>query len=271
MKMALCECFVLLYYEFFSHILVFVNLYCIQVASYRITPDIAVIDSTFCDGLPKSLVANAGIDAVTHAIEAYVSVAQHDFTKQHCIQALHLLFENLPESYTVGSPKSRDRVHRGATIAGIAFSNSFLGVCHSLAHKVGATFHLPHGMTNSILLPHVIRYNATDHPTRMGVYPSYRYPQACERYGELAKAVGAAEATSEGLILELRKLSRALHLPATFKEAGISREKYMASLDKIAEDAFDDQCTPANPRFPLVSELVEVLKNAYGDEEKTEV
>jgi acetaldehyde dehydrogenase/alcohol dehydrogenase len=233
------------------------------IASYHLTPDMAICDSTFCDGLPQGLIANAGIDAVTHAIEAYVSVAQNDFTKQHCIEALKLLFANLPTSYNVGTPKSRDRVHRGATIAGIAFSNSFLGVCHSLAHKVGAHFHLPHGMTNSILLPHVIRYNATDTPTRMGVYPSYNYPKAVKRYGELAQAVGASSNTAEGLIEELKKLSQALHLPQSFKEAGVSKEEYVAALDEIAEDAFDDQCTPCNPRFPLIPELKEVLMNAY--------
>jgi len=235
------------------------------IASYSLTPDIAICDSTLCDGLPKSLVANAGIDAVTHAIEAYVSVAQSNFTRQHSVEALKLIFDNLPESYEKGTPKSRDRVHRGATLAGIAFSNSFLGVCHSLAHKVGATFHLPHGMTNSILLPHVIRYNATDNPTRMGIYPSYHYPKSIKRYSELARGIGAKDETAEGLIAEIRKLSDALHLPASFKEAGIDRLKYMAALDKMAEDAFDDQCTPANPRFPLVSELKEVLISAYEE------
>jgi acetaldehyde dehydrogenase/alcohol dehydrogenase len=235
------------------------------IASYALTPNVAICDSTFCDGLPKSLIANAGIDAVTHAIEAYVSVAQHDFTKQHGIQALKLLFENLTESYEKGTPKSRDAVHRGATIAGLAFSNSFLGICHSLSHKVGASFHIPHGLTNSILLPHVIRYNASDTPTRMGIYPSYHYPQARERYSEIARSLEAPEDTPEGLITILRKLSDSINLPASFKDAGVDRAKYMAALDQMAEDAFDDQCTPANPRFPLIPELKEILINAYDD------
>jgi acetaldehyde dehydrogenase/alcohol dehydrogenase len=131
-----------------------------------------------CDTLPKSLVANDGIDAITHEIEACVSVAQNTFTKPHALEALELLFSNLAKSYENGFIKSREAVHRGATLAGIALSNSFLGICQSLPHQVGGLFHLPHEMTNAILLPHVIRYNATNKPTRVGIYPSYNYPQA---------------------------------------------------------------------------------------------
>ena len=234
------------------------------LTSYKLTPDIAICDSTFCDSLPKSLVANAGIDAITHAIEAYVSVAQNDFTKMHALEALELLFGNLAESYKVGSIKSRDAVHRGATLAGIAFSNSFLGICHSLAHKVGAQFHLPHGMTNAILLPHVIRYNSTVRPTKMGIYPSYLYPQAHKRYAEMAVRAGASTHDTEGLIEKIYELMAHLDMPTSFKQAKVPRDAFIAHLDTIAEDAFDDQCTPANPRFPLVPELKEILMAAYG-------
>jgi Alcohol dehydrogenase, class IV len=238
------------------------------IASYKLTPDIAICDSTLCDTLPKSLIANSGIDAITHAIEAYVSVAQNDFTKMHAIEALKLLFGNLGESYTKGTPISRDSVHRGATLAGIAFSNSFLGICHSLAHKVGAEFHIPHGLTNAILLPHVIRYNSCTKPTRMGIYPGYDYPQSHKRYSDIAESIGAPTHDPEGLIWKIKELMRELDMPQSFKDANIKKEDFMHKLDQIAEDAFDDQCTPANPRFPMIPELKEILIQAYfGDDE----
>jgi acetaldehyde dehydrogenase/alcohol dehydrogenase len=204
----------------------------------------AICDSTLCDTLPKPLVANAGIDAVTHAIEAYVSVAQNTFTKPQALEALELLFGNLAESYETGSIQSREAVHRGATLAGIAFSNSFLGICHSLAHQVGGLFHLPHGMTNAILLPHVIRYNAATKPTRMGIYPSYHYPQADKRYSEIASHIGAPTHDVEGLITEINELMTKLEIPKSFSEAKVPREKFMENLDSMAEKSFDDQCTP---------------------------
>lgn len=237
------------------------------ITSYKLTPDIAICDSTLCDTLPKSLVANAGVDAITHGIEAYVSVAQNDFTKMHAMRALELLFGNLGESYHKGTPKSRDAVHRGATLAGIAFSNSFLGVCHSLAHKVGAEFHIPHGLTNAILLPHVIRYNSSTKPTRMGIYPGYEYPQSLERYSEIAERIGAPTKDPEGLIWMIKDIMNKLEMPQSFQAAGgISEAAFFEKLDQIAEEAFDDQCTSANPRFPMIPELKNILIQAYcGD------
>lgn len=234
------------------------------IASYKLTPDIAICDSTFCDSLPKSLIANAGIDAITHAIEAYVSVAQNDFTKMLALEALELLFGNLEESYNEGTHVSRDAVHRGATIAGIAFSNSFLGVCHSLAHKVGAEFHLPHGLTNGILLPHVILYNSSTRPTRMGIWPQYDYPQSHTRYAEIARRIGATPEDVEGLNKKVTSLMKKLDMPTTFKDAGLNRDVFVNKLDELAEAAFDDQCTPANPRFPMIHELKDVLIQAFG-------
>ncbi len=235
------------------------------IASYKLTPDIAICDSTFCDSLPKSLIANAGIDAITHAIEAYVSVAQNDFTKMLSLEALELIFGNLEESYHEGTPMSRDAVHRGATIAGIAFSNSFLGVNHSLAHKVGAEFHLPHGLTNGILLPYVISYNSSTRPTRMGIWPQYDYPQSHTRYADIARRIGASTEDFEGLNKKIVSLMKNLDMPTTFKDAGVNRDAFMSKLDELAEEAFDDQCTPANPRFPIIAELKEVLIQAYGE------
>lgn len=189
----------------------------------------------------------------------------NDFTKMHSLQALELLFGNLVESYESGSPVSRDAVHRGATIAGIAFSNSFLGICHSLAHKVGAEFHLPHGLTNGILLPHIIQYNSSSRPARMGIYPSYDSPHSYERYSDIARHLGAPTNDPSGLISLINSLMVTLDLPTSFKGAKLDKEAFMKSLDKMAEDAFDDQCTTANPRYPLIMELREILIKAYGD------
>ena len=181
----------------------------------------------------------------------------------HSLEALALLFDNLSESYHTKTVKSRDAVHRGATLAGISFSNSFLGVCHSLAHQVGSTFHLSHGMVNGVLLPHIIRYNANEKPTRMGIFPSYTYPQSFKRYSEIAERIGAETNDPEGLIKEIQSLMEDINIPLSFKDANVPEKEYMNKLDEMAESAFDDQCTPTNPRFPLVNELKEILINAY--------
>jgi acetaldehyde dehydrogenase/alcohol dehydrogenase len=153
--------------------------------------------------------------------------------------------------------------HRGATIAGIAFSNAFLGICHSLAHQVGAKFHLPHGMTCAILLPHVINYNASESPTKMGIYPSYHYPQAAERYAAIAKHIGAPTNDTAGLITMIYDVMSELGTPLTFQDAEVDEQAFLNSLDDLSKDAFDDQCTAANPRYPLVSELKEILLKSY--------
>uniref|UniRef100_A0A7S0E3L5 Alcohol dehydrogenase 4 n=1 Tax=Hanusia phi TaxID=3032 RepID=A0A7S0E3L5_9CRYP len=235
--------------------------------SYRMTPDVAIVDSAFCDNLPKSLVANAGVDALVHAIEAYVSVASNDFTKAHATRAVKLLFEYLPESYKNGTIRAREMVHHASTIAGIAFANSFLGITHSLSHQIGGAFHTPHGMTNAILMEHVIDYNAVDAPTRMGVYPQYTHPLAKQRYAELARAIGCNGNSDYELVQKFKQriseLKKSLDIPATFAEAGINKDAYYKIIDSLAEHAFDDQCTPANPRFPLVTELRHILESAY--------
>mmetsp|Transcript_21414 Transcript_21414/g.33813 ORF Transcript_21414/g.33813 Transcript_21414/m.33813 type:complete len:901 (-) Transcript_21414:166-2868(-) len=237
------------------------------VFSYQLTPDIAIIDSSFCDKLPKSLVANAGVDAITHATEAFVSVAANEFTESHAIKAIQLLFDNLPMSYQKGDIKARENVHHAASLAGLAFSNSFLGITHSLSHKVGAAFHLPHGLTNAILMPHVIRYNASDSPMRMGIYPGYDHPVAKSRYAQIARSIGCSGSDGDELVeaycQRIMDLMSELDMPMTFQEAGISEENFLRELDNIAIAAFDDQCTPANPRFPLTSELKLILLDAY--------
>mmetsp|Transcript_26524 Transcript_26524/g.74220 ORF Transcript_26524/g.74220 Transcript_26524/m.74220 type:complete len:828 (+) Transcript_26524:73-2556(+) len=242
--------------------------------SYGLTPDIAIIDSTFCEKLPPRLVAYAGIDAITHATEAFVSVASNEFTEGHALKALELLTDNLVKSYKFGTNDARQNVHHGATLAGLAFSNSFLGIDHSLAHKMGAAFHLPHGLCCGILLPHVIRYNSCKQPTRMGIYPGYDHPQAMEGYARIARTLELKGSTDEELmeayIEKLLSMYRAMEVPITFQEAGVPEEAFLHRLNDIAEQAFDDQCTPANPRFPLVDELKEILKVAYYGTEKAE-
>jgi len=237
------------------------------VFSYQLTPDVAIIDSSFCDQLPRSLVSNAGVDAITHATESFVSVAANEFTETHAIRAIQLLFENLPKSYHDGDVKAREAVHHAASLAGLAFSNSFLGITHSLSHKVGAAFHLPHGLTNAILMPHVIRYNASEAPTRMGIYPGYDHPIAKSRYAKIAKSVNCKGETDDELVeaycQKIIELMQNLNMPMTFKDAGIDEKEFLAGVNDIALASFDDQCTPANPRFPLVEELKVVLLDAY--------
>ena len=257
------------------------------VSPTKIPIDIAIIDSSFCEKLPKSLIAFAGIDAITHATEAYVSVVANEFTEGHSLRALKLLMENLVPSYRTGSLPCREAVHHGATLAGLAFSNSFLGICHSLAHKVGAAFHLPHGLTCGILLPHVIRYNSSLNPTRMGIYPGYDYPKARERYANIANYLGLHktvlfnkkfnsdsdedldEQLMEAFISKLYELYDDMSVPKSFQLAGIDEKDYMSKLEDIALKAFDDQCTPANPRFPLITELQTILKDAYNNNDRT--
>ncbi|HNX96033.1 MAG TPA: iron-containing alcohol dehydrogenase, partial [Holophaga sp.] len=218
---------------------------------------------------PKSLTAFGGIDAVTHALEAYVSVMANEYSDPQALQALKLLKEYLPSSYTNGAkdPKAREEVHNAATIAGIAFANAFLGVCHSMAHKLGAEFHLAHGLANALLISNVIRYNATDIPTKQTAFSQYDRPQAPCRYAEIADHLDIAGKNTEekvqNLIAWVDELKAALHIPASIKEAGVPEDEFLAKVDHLAEQAFDDQCTGANPRYPLISELKQILLDTY--------
>jgi len=245
------------------------------LADYELTPTMAVIDANFVLNLPKSLTAFGGIDAVTHALEAYVSVMANEFSDGQALQALKLLKENLPAAYTEGAANAvaREKVHNGATIAGIAFANAFLGVCHSMAHKLGAAFHIPHGLANALLIANVVRYNAVDNPVKQTAFSQYDRPQARRRYFEIAEHLGLAEPgdkagsdvdrSIERLVTWLDGLKTHLGIPTSIQAAGVAEADFLAQVDRIAVEAFDDQCTGANPRFPLISELRTLLLDGY--------
>ncbi|KAA9001816.1 bifunctional acetaldehyde-CoA/alcohol dehydrogenase [Affinibrenneria salicis] len=241
------------------------------LADYALTPDMAIVDANLVMNMPKSLCAFGGLDAVTHSLEAYVSVLANEYSDGQALQALKLLKENLPASYHEGAknPIARERVHNAATIAGIAFANAFLGVCHSMAHKLGSEFHIPHGLANAMLIANVIRYNANDNPTKQTAFSQYDRPQARRRYAEIAdhlglSAVGDRTAQKiEKLLAWLEEIKTELGIPASIREAGVQEADFLAKVDKLSEDAFDDQCTGANPRYPLIAELKQILLDTY--------
>jgi acetaldehyde dehydrogenase/alcohol dehydrogenase len=239
------------------------------IADYELTPRMAIVDPNLVMTMPKGLTAYGGIDAVTHAIEAYVSIMATEFTDGQALQALKLLKDYLPQAYERGSadPVAREKVHYAATLAGMAFANAFLGVCHSMAHKLGANFHLPHGLANGLLLANVVRYNANDNPTKQSAFSQYDRPKARCRYAEIARALGLGGADNDAsvanLIAWIEQLRRELEIPASIQAAGVLEGEFMARLDALAEDAFDDQCTGANPRFPLISEVKTILLDSF--------
>jgi acetaldehyde dehydrogenase/alcohol dehydrogenase len=241
------------------------------LADYEITPTMAVVDANFVMNLPKSLTAFGGIDAVTHALEAHVSVMANEFSDGQALQALKLLKEYLPAAYTEGGADAvaREKVHSAATIAGIAFANAFLGVCHSMAHKLGASFHLPHGLANALLISNVVRYNAVDNPTKQTAFSQYDRPQARRRYAEISDHLGLTEdgdrtgAKVEKLVAWIDGLKAHLGIPASIQAAGVAEVDFLAAVKRIAVEAFDDQCTGANPRFPLIAELETLLLDSY--------
>ena len=237
------------------------------LADYELTPDVAIIDPDLVMSLPKSVTADTGMDVLTHALEAYVSVMASDYTDGLAEKAVELVFKYLKEAYEHGDNKiAREKMHNASTIAGMAFTNAFLGVCHSMAHKIGAEFHLPHGRINAILLPYVVRYNSSK-PTKFVSWPKYEYFIADRKYSEMAKKMGfKADTVEEGvnsLIEEIKKLNEELNIPKSFKEAGISEDEFLAKVDILADRAFEDQCTTANPRVPLVSEIKQILLDSY--------
>ncbi|BDA68148.1 aldehyde-alcohol dehydrogenase [Rivularia sp. IAM M-261] len=240
------------------------------LADYALTPNIAIADPELVQNMPKKLTAYGGIDALTHALESYVSVMASDFTDGLALQAINLLFKYLPSAYKKGAndPEAREKVHYAATIAGMAFANAFLGICHSMAHKLGATFHVPHGLANALIISHVIRYNATDIPFKQAIFPQYKYPHAKERYAQIADYLHLGGSTPdekvERLVSAIEHLKHQLDIPSTIKEAlGNEDKQFYAQLEDMAEQAFDDQCTGANPRYPLMSDLKELYVLAY--------
>ncbi|MCZ8511970.1 bifunctional acetaldehyde-CoA/alcohol dehydrogenase [Paenibacillus filicis] len=236
------------------------------LADYELTPDVAIVDPEYVYSLPKTAVADTGMDVLTHAIEAYVSVMASDYTDGLAIKAIQLVFQYLEKSYTTGDPVAREKMHNASTIAGMAFANAFLGINHSLAHKWGGEFHTAHGRTNAILMPHVIRYNAQK-PTKFASFPKYGHFVADERYAEIARVLGLpARTTEEGvnsLIEAIRKLNKALGIPEKFQDLGFDPDVFEAKVDELANRAFEDQCTTANPRMPLVTELADVYRRAF--------
>ena len=244
------------------------------LADYELTPDVAIVDPELVLSLPKTVTADTGMDVLTHALEAYVSNMASDFTDGLSEKASELVVNYLPKAYTDGANDTiaREKMHNASTIAGMSFTNAFLGVCHSLAHKIGAEFHLAHGRINAILLPYVIRYNSTM-PTKFVSFPKYEYFIADQKYAQMAKKLGLkADTVEEGvssLIEKVKELNEFLGIPKSFKEAGIDEAEFMAKIDMLADRAFEDQCTTANPRVPLVSELKQILIDSYyGNEIK---
>jgi acetaldehyde dehydrogenase/alcohol dehydrogenase len=239
------------------------------LADYELTPRMAIVDPNLVMNMPKSLTAFGGIDAVTHAIETYVSIMATEFTDGHALQALKLLKDYLPQAYQRGAadPVAREKVHYAATLAGMAFANAFLGVNHSMAHKLGAYFHLPHGLANALLLANVIRYNANDNPTKQAAFSQYDRPKARCRYAEIAVALGLGgdDTTQrvENLIAWIEQLKREIEIPPSIQAAGVPEAEFLARVDALAVDAFDDQCTGANPRYPLMGELRAILLDSY--------
>ncbi|WP_068315443.1 bifunctional acetaldehyde-CoA/alcohol dehydrogenase [Polycladidibacter hongkongensis] len=248
------------------------------IADYELTPNMAIVDANLVMNMPKSLTAFGGIDAITHATEAYVSVLANEYSDGQALQALKLLKENLVDSYKFGAeaPVARERVHNGATLAGVAFANAFLGVCHSIAHKVGAAFHVPHGLANAMLISNVIRYNANDNPTKQTAFSQYDRPHAKCRYAEIADHLGLTAANDDNdkkvakLIAWIESVKKELEIPAGFKDLGIPEDKFLAEVETVAVEAFDDQCTGANPRYPLISEITQLLMDAYYGREFVE-
>lgn len=240
------------------------------LADYALTPNMAIVDPELVLNMPKKLTAYGGIDALTHALESYVSVLATEFTEGLALEAIALLFKYLPRAYTHGAkdPEAREKVHYAATIAGMAFANAFLGICHSMAHKLGSTFHVPHGLANALMISHVIRYNATDVPFKQAIFPQYKYPHAKERYAEIADHLKLGGNTPdekvERLVAAIEDLKHQLEIPKTIKETLPEDEQsFYSKVEPMAEQAFDDQCTGANPRYPMIHDLQELYTLAY--------
>ncbi|MCC8050656.1 MAG: bifunctional acetaldehyde-CoA/alcohol dehydrogenase [Clostridiales bacterium] len=244
------------------------------LADYELMPDMAIVDTDNMISAPKGLTCASGIDVMTHAIEAYVSVMASDFTDSLALRAIKLVFEYLPRAYKDGNDiEARDHMANASCMAGMAFANAFLGVNHSLAHKLGAFHHIPHGIANALVLTDVMRYNSAEVPAKMGTFPQYQYPHTLARYAEIGRSVGLTGETDQEvldkLIDKLEDLKRAIEIKPTIRDYGVDEQYFLDTLDEMTEQAFNDQCTGANPRYPLMSELKEIyLKAYYGEDYK---
>ena len=244
------------------------------LADFELMPNMAIVDAELMMNMPKGLTASSGIDALVHALEAYVSVMASEFTNGLALEAIRLVFKYLPQAYNEGTTniKAREKMAHASTIAGMAFANAFLGICHSMAHKLGAEHHIAHGVANGILIDHVIRFNAVDNPRKQASFPQYKYPNAKWRYAKIAEHLNLGgkndDEKVENLIKAIQNLKKQINLPSTIAECGVTKEAFYSTLDSMTEDAFDDQCTGANPRYPLMSELKEMYINAYSNNEE---
>ncbi|MEQ8155846.1 MAG: bifunctional acetaldehyde-CoA/alcohol dehydrogenase [Clostridiaceae bacterium] len=242
------------------------------LADYELTPDMAIVDAELMMKMPKGLTAASGIDALTHAIEAYVSVLASEYTNGLALESIRLIFKYLPLAYNEGSTnvKAREKMAHAATMAGMAFANSFLGVCHSMAHKLGSMHHVPHGIANALLINETIKFNAVDNPRKQAAFPQYKYPNAKWRYAVISDYLKLGGNTDdekiERLIQKIDELKSKVGMPKSIAEFGVSKEKFYLTLDEMVEQAFDDQCTGANPRYPLMSEIKQMYVNAFEQE-----
>ncbi len=243
------------------------------IADYELTPDMAICDADLVKTMPKGLTAFSGIDALTHALEAMVAVTATDYTNAMALEAIRILFKYLPKAYREGANdmQAREKVHNAATMAGMAFANAFLGVCHSMAHKLGAKHHLPHGLANALLINEVIKFNASDNPFKQTAFAQYEYPDAKSRYARIARYLGLNGKTDDQLVDALvdaiAALKKELDIPATIFEAGVDEKAFYDSLEELSEMAFDDQCTGCNPRYPMINEIHDLYVKAFGKEQ----
>ncbi len=238
------------------------------LADYQLLPNMAIIDTDLMMSAPKGLTSASGIDALTHALEAYASVMATDYTDGLALKSMKLIFENLPTAFEDGTNViAREKMANASTMAGMAFANAFLGICHSMAHKLGAYHHLPHGVANALLINEVMRFNIEEAPTKMGTFSQYQYPQALERYAECARFVGVTgkddKEVFENFLVKIDELKAAIGIKKCIKDYGIDEAAFLETLDEMVENAFDDQCTGANPRYPLMSEMKEMYLKAY--------
>ena len=243
------------------------------LADYELMPNMAIVDADFHMTAPKGLTAASGIDAVTHCLEAYASMMATDYTDGLAIRSLQMIFQYLPRAYDNGpnDPVAREKMANAATMAGMAFANAFLGVCHSMAHKLGAFHHLPHGVANALMIDYVLRFNAAEVPTKMGTFPQYDHPHTLARYAEVADALGVKGRTDadklEGLIKKIDEMKDYVGIKKSIQEYGVDEKHFLDTLDDMVEQAFDDQCTGANPRLPLMSEIKDMYLRAYYGKE----
>lgn len=246
------------------------------LADYELLPNMAIIDTDFHMSAPRGLTAASGIDAVTHALEAYAAMLATDYTDSLALRSLKMVFEYLPRAYENGQTDvlAREKMANAATMAGMAFANAFLGVCHSMAHKLGAFHHLPHGVANALMIEEVLRFNASESPAKMGTFSQYDHPHTLARYAEVADYLGLGGSTDEekleNLISAINELKAKVGIKETIKDYGIDEDDFLNRLDDMVEQAFDDQCTGANPRYPLMSEIKQMYLNAYYGKHFTE-